>query len=192
MMYHVTDEIRARIFTRNRHFFTTPLRYNINGQNDVVISTTIASAFYPKLLAREGKGWKNIARNQSVSLSPQSILRNASPLPRFVSFYQTAQSKSKNVLAYDLTPVNDFAVALFLGDAEFKLYAGVIAIDGSRIRFAVKDLQTMVALLVLRTRIQAVIMQGIQFPRRPLSDRQKKWVELWQRLMEGWWKPNGG
>lgn len=156
-----------------------------------MITTAIASAFYPKLLVREGNGWKSLARNQPVSLSPQSVLRSASTLPRFLSYYQTAQSRNKNVLAHELSPVDDFAVALFLGDTDFKLYAGVISVDGGRVRFAVRDLYTTVALLVLKTRIQEIIMQRIQYLRRPLSDRQKLWVEIWQAMMEGRWMSSG-
>lgn len=96
------------------------------------------------------------------------------------------QSKSKNVIATDLSPVHDSAVALFLGDADFKLYAGVIAIDGSRMRFAVKDLQTMVVLMVLRVRIQSIMTQRIQHPRRALSARQETWMQVWQNVMEQW------
>ncbi|KAL9618189.1 MAG: hypothetical protein Q9160_007085 [Pyrenula sp. 1 TL-2023] len=177
---------RARLFTQNRHFFVVPSRYDINSTNDIAVNATIASAFYPKLLVREGKGWRAIATNQFIGLSPQSIIRNTSPLPRFVSFYQTMQSKSKNVIATDLSSVHDSAVALFLGDADFKLYAGVIAIDGSRLRFAVRDLQTMVVLMVLRARIQDIITQRVQYPKRALSDRQETWMQVWQNIMEQW------
>ena len=50
------------------------------------------------------------------------------------------------------------------GEAEFKLYAGVIVIDNGRIRFKVQDWRTMVCLMVLRGQLQGIIRERVRKP----------------------------
>ncbi|KAL9108997.1 MAG: hypothetical protein Q9227_006237 [Pyrenula ochraceoflavens] len=111
-------------------------------------------------------------------------------MPKWLSFYQTMQAaKSKSVLVHDVSPVDNLAVALFLGDAEFKLYAGIITLDNNRVRFAVRDWQTMIALKILRSKIQALISYAMQQQGRkalPLSESLQKWADIWQRVMQAW------
>lgn len=86
----------ARFATRQRHFFIIPKSADVNNDNDLVAKSVIAWAFYPKLLARDGKGWRNIANNQSVSLHPSSVNKGQTTL-RWLSFYHIMQSASKSV-----------------------------------------------------------------------------------------------
>jgi len=58
-----------------------------------LVSAVVAWSFYPKLLAREGKGWRSIATNQAISIHPTSVIRNAVlPNVKFLSFYSILQS----------------------------------------------------------------------------------------------------
>lgn len=49
---------------------------NYNSDNDSVVSSVIAAGFYPKLLAREGRGWRNIMNNQNIAIHPSSVNRH--------------------------------------------------------------------------------------------------------------------
>lgn len=88
---------RARFYSMKRHFFEVPGRYNSNNLNDVVLNSVLAWSFYPKLLVRDGRGWKNVANNQSVSLYPTSVNRNVPHPPKWLSFYHIMQSSNKYV-----------------------------------------------------------------------------------------------
>ncbi|PGH33280.1 hypothetical protein GX50_03891 [[Emmonsia] crescens] len=173
---------RARFTGRQRQFFTVPKRVDINSENDIIVNSVIAWSFYPKLLSREGKGWRNAANNQAVSLHPTSVNKRPDATLKWLSFYHIMQARSRYLNAHETSPVEDFAVVLLCGDVEFKLYAGIIAIDGSRIRFAVRDWKSMLALKALSTRIRNILSFNIRNPRKELTPDQQGWIDLWQQV----------
>ncbi|OJD24791.1 hypothetical protein ACJ73_03844 [Blastomyces percursus] len=173
---------RSRFTGRQRQFFTVPKRVDINSENDIIINSVIAWSFYPKLLIREGKGWRNVANNQTVSLHPTSVNKRPEATVKWLSFYHIMQARSRYLHAHETSTVEDFAVALLCGDVEFKLYAGIISIDGSRIRFSVKDWKSMLALKALTTGIRNVLSFTIRNPRKELTLSQQGWIDLWQQV----------
>jgi len=112
---------RARSGGRNRQFFTIPEEYDINSSNDTAVNSVVAWSFYPKLLTREGKGWRNVSNNQSVTLHPTSVNKQADASVKWVSFYHLMQARNRNYNAHETSAVDDFAIALLCGDAEFKV-----------------------------------------------------------------------
>ena len=112
---------RARSGGRNRQFFNIPEAYDLNSTNDVVINSVVAWSFYPKLLTREGKGWRNVSNNQSVALHPTSINKHADPAIKWLSYYHIMQARNRNLNAHETSAVDDFAIALLCGEAEFKV-----------------------------------------------------------------------
>ena len=173
---------KVGVYSRKRNFVCIPDRYNSNNY-DLMQNTVIACGFYPQLLKREGKGWRNIANNQSVSLYPTSVNRGMVKAFKWLSFYHVMQSSSKSYNAHETSPVEDFAVALICGEAEFKMYAGVIVIDGNRIRFSVDDWKTLIAIKILRTQIRHIIDQSFHYPGRNLSQDQLSWLDIWQKIV---------
>ena len=169
-------------YSRRRNFVGIPDRYNSNNY-DLMQNTVIAYSFYPQLLKREGKGWRNIANNQSVSLHPTSVNKGMVKASKWLSFYHVMQSSSKAYHAHETSPVEDFAVALICGEAEFKMYAGVIVIDGNRIRFSVDDWKTLIVIKILRTQIRHIIDQSFHYPGRNLSQDQLSWLDIWQKIV---------
>lgn len=117
----LTQSHRARSSNRQRQFFTIPEEYDLNSTNDTVINSVVAWSFYPKLITREGKGWRNVASNQSVTLHPTSINKHADPSVKWLSYYHIMQARNRNLNAHDTSAVDDFAIALLCGDAEFKV-----------------------------------------------------------------------
>ncbi|PGH14783.1 hypothetical protein AJ79_02799 [Helicocarpus griseus UAMH5409] len=173
---------RSRFTGRQRQFFTVPKRVDINSENDIIINSVIAWSFYPKLLTREGKGWRNVANNQTVSLHPTSVNKRPDAQVKWLSYYHIMQSRSRYLNALETSPVEDFAIALLCGDVEFKLYPGIIALDGARVRFSVKDWKSMLALKALSTRIRNILSTNIRNPRKGLAPDQQIWIDLWQRV----------
>lgn len=62
------------------------------------------------------------------------------------------------------------------------MYSGVISIDANRIRFAVRDWKSMLALKVLCARIREILAGTFREPQRRLSYKQQQWIEIWQTI----------
>lgn len=185
----VLDEIekeslrRCRLNGRGRDFFSIPQRYSSNSSNEFAVNSVIGMALYPKLVLRERQGWRNVANNQQVNISHTSINYGASPSPaNWLSFYQTMQTKSKNPTIFETSLVPEVAIVILLGEAEFKMYAGVITLDSGRIRFIVRDWRTMIALKALRIKIQEALSRSYRNTSLWLSASDAKWLNIWQHI----------
>ncbi|OJJ67465.1 hypothetical protein ASPBRDRAFT_136048 [Aspergillus brasiliensis CBS 101740] len=166
-----------------RNFFTIPEEYDFNSANDTIINSVVAWSFYPKLLTREGKGWRNVANNQSVTLHPTSVNKQADASAiKWLSYYHIMQGRNKNYNAFETTAVDDFAIALLCGEAEFKMYSGVISIDSNRIRFSLRDWKSMLALKTLSARLREILQNTFREPHRVPSYKQQQWLGLWQMI----------
>jgi ATP-dependent RNA helicase DHX29 len=64
------------------------------------------------------------------------------------------------------------------------MYAGIIAIDGNRVRFSVEDWKSMLAVKILSTRVRDILSLTLRNPQKllALSDKQQKWLEIWQQV----------
>ncbi|KAL1855476.1 hypothetical protein Plec18167_007102 [Paecilomyces lecythidis] len=173
---------RARFSGRQRQFFVVPERFDVNSTSDLVVTSVIAWSFYPKLLSREGKGWRNVSNNQTVSLHPTSVNKQADATIKWLSFYHIMQARNKFYNAHETSAVDDFAVAFLCGEAEFKLYSGIISIDNNRIRFALKDWKSILALKILAGKVREILSGTFKNPQKPLSHRQQEWMNILQQM----------
>ncbi|KAJ5888777.1 hypothetical protein N7495_008818 [Penicillium taxi] len=182
---------RARSGGRNRQFFVIPEEHDLNSANDIVVNSVVSWSFYPKLITRDGKGWRNVANNQSVTLHPTSVNKRADWAVKWLSYYHIMVARNRLLNAHETSAADDFAIALLCGDAEFKMYSGVVSIDANRIRFAVRDWKSMLALKVLNTRLRDLLASTFRNPQRPLSYKQRQWLEIWQLIFTQAGKRNG-
>ncbi|KAK6516447.1 hypothetical protein TWF506_006354 [Arthrobotrys conoides] len=174
---------RARYLRRGKtQFFTAPDRYDFNSKNEDVVCSTIAAGFYPKILSRDGKGWKNIANNQSLNVAVTSVNRKNNRID-WLSYYNIFQSSNKFYDAYETSRVNDIVLALLCGDAEFKLYAGAMIIDGNRIRFVFESWKGMVAIRILRNRIRSLTAQRWKNIDSEISPEDLQWFDIAIRVL---------
>ena len=176
---------RMRNSSRHRTFVLVPAPYDLHSNNDTLVTSVIAAAFYPKILTRDGKGWRNIANNQSVSLAPTSV-NKGTKVASFLSYYNIMQSSSRFLNAHSTSIAHPMGMCLTIGaEVEVKLHAGVIGVPGmSGLKFAVKDWRVAVAIKVLRRRIRE-IMGGIwKNPGRGLSLREMEWMGLFFKVFE--------
>jgi ATP-dependent RNA helicase DHX29 len=186
------DERRAmsryRSTSRHRVFVEVPAQYDIHSDNDVLVNSVIATAFYPKILTREGKGWRNISNNQTVSLAPTSVNKGSSTA-NFLSYYHIMQSSNKFYNAHSTSIAYPLPIVLMVAaDMDFKLHAGVISLPGNVLRFAVRDWRAAVALKVLRRRVKEILASSWKNPTRQLSEREKEWLGLFYRMFEEKWE----
>jgi ATP-dependent RNA helicase DHX29 len=179
---------RYRSTSRHRVFVEVPAQYDIHSDNDVLVNSVIATAFYPKILTREGKGWRNISNNQTVSLAPTSVNKGSSTA-NFLSYYHIMQSSSKFYNAHSTSIAYPLPMVLMVAaDMDFKLHAGVISLPGNVLRFAVRDWRAAVALKVLRRRVKEILANSWKNPARQLSEREKEWLGLFYRMFEEKWE----
>ena len=94
------------------------------------------------------------------------------------------QAGNKFYNAHETSAVEDFAIAIGCGEADFKMYAGVIAIDGARVRYRMDDWRKMLVVKALRAQLKGIMNAKFRDPRRELSEVQMKWMELWRRSFE--------
>lgn len=175
----------ANSYTR-KSFFVIPERFNTASSSDASISSIIAAAFYPKLLIRQGNGWRNISSNQMTSIAPNSINNaksNHKP-PKWLSFYEAMQTRSGHTNAIETSSVPEAAIVLLLGDASFNIYAGVISIDNGRVRFSVKDWKTLMALKILRGKMKSILNAFYRNAGKSLTEADEKWLALWFRIIQ--------
>jgi ATP-dependent RNA helicase DHX29 len=186
------DERRAlsryRSTARHRTFISVPAQYDTNSDNDILVNSVIATAFYPKLLIREGKGWRNISNNQAVSLSPTSVNKASAinvSTATYLSYHHIMQSTSKFYNAHSTSIVYTLPMVLMVGaDVDFKLHAGVISLPGNVLRFAVKDWRAAVALKVLRRRVREILASSWKSPGRQLSGRETEWLGIFFKIFK--------
>lgn len=182
------DERRAlqryRSTARHRAFVSVPAQYDVHSENDILVNSVIATAFYPKILTREGKGWRNISNNQSVSLAPTSV-NKGSQSAKFLSYYHIMQSSNKYLNAHSTSIAHPLPMVLMVAaDMDFKLHAGVISFPGSVLRFAVSDWRAAVALKALRRRVKEILANTWKNPGRQTSEREKEWLGLFFKVFE--------
>lgn len=176
---------RLRYHSRKRNFITLPAQYTRSDDNDTMVSSVVAWSFYPKIIKQDGKGWRNIANNQSLGLHPTSV--NKSSLPpqiTYLSFYSIMQSSSRFTNAQETTPAAEIPLILMAGEARFEIFAGVVIVDGNRLRLKVKDWRTLIVLKILRGKVREVMGKVFKSPGRELGDRPRRWMEILEKIFE--------
>ncbi|KAL8788193.1 MAG: hypothetical protein Q9213_001832 [Squamulea squamosa] len=172
----------VRSWSSRRTFVEIPARYE-NNSSDLVLNSLIGWSFYPKLLKRDGKSWRSVSNNQSVSLSPTSVNKGASNPPEWLSFYHIMQSSNKRFYnAHETSTVEPLALAMACGEAEFKMYSGIIIIDGNRIRFSVDEWKVMLAIKTLRQKLRQLMTQSFRDPEHQLSSQQQTWLDILEKI----------
>ncbi|KAI5776100.1 P-loop containing nucleoside triphosphate hydrolase protein [Geopyxis carbonaria] len=178
---------RARYSSyRRTTFFIPPEHTNVNSSNDPIVSSAIAAAFYPKLLVREGGGWRNIVgAGKIVRVHPQSINKHADLDIEWLAYYGLMQSRGYGFDAQETSRVDAVVVALVCGEVEWRLWPGVQNIDGNRVRFSMADWRALMAVKMLRSRVRDIINRTWKTPEKELTPTQTAWMECFWEVFEG-------
>ncbi|KIW71283.1 hypothetical protein PV04_03466 [Phialophora macrospora] len=167
--------------------YSIPTRYN-QPVSDRALNAVSAMALYPRILMREGKGWRNVYTNQIVSLTSLSInhpSHSARP-PRWLSFYEAmANARSGSLNVFETSAVPESALAILLGgDAEFKFYAGVMVLDGGKVKLSVRQWNELLAIKILRDKVAKVLQRRFGGPGQETAEgeQDRKWLDLWMRI----------
>ncbi|KAK5115541.1 hypothetical protein LTR62_001200 [Meristemomyces frigidus] len=177
--------LKVRPGSRQRNFVQLPDRCCVSDDDDRVIASIVAWSFYPKIVQKDGKGWRNIANNQALALHPSSVNKTSLPSDvTMLSFYSIMQATSKYTNAQETTPAPEIALVLLAGDAVFNVHAGVIVIDGHRLRYKVRDWKTMIVLKVLRSRAKEVLARVFKYPGKELTGLSRAWMDVLRVVLD--------
>lgn len=175
---------RARNTRMHKSAYEVPPRFSLHASNPMLLSV-IALAFYPKLLIREGKGYRQIYTNQQMKVGSGSVVRQMAKGPKWLCYYEAIQSKGGSMNALELSVVSEAAIILLLGHAEFKFFSGVVVVDGGRIRFAVKGWKQMAALQKLRSNLASIADRCFNTPGLFASPSDQRWFDLLAQIITG-------
>lgn len=168
---------------RNTRFVIVPGEYDVNSSlennNMALFNAALVAGLFPKLLAVDsslnGRSMKTLTNNQAAFFHPSSVNfgRRPGDLGAGYLMYFTIM-QSKRLYAWETAPVDDLAIILLCGEAEFKLVSNTIEID-RKIKYRVAP-KTNVALKHLRKHLWDNL--ALQFRGKVLSETQKVWSEL--------------
>ncbi|KAI0082174.1 P-loop containing nucleoside triphosphate hydrolase protein [Panus rudis PR-1116 ss-1] len=168
---------RARYNRGRPRFVMPPTEYNCNSNNNFVINAALCAGLYPKILSIDPskEDLRTITNNQAAAFHPSSV--NFQRKPRefgvnYLAFFTLMQSR--RLYAWETTPVDDLALLLLCGEAEFKLLADMVQID-RKIRYRI-DPKTGIALKHLRNALGRTL--ATQFRAKPLTESQVLWNDL--------------
>ena len=165
-----------------RDLYDLPSRYNKQVGDDTLLSL-ISMSFFPRILIREGKAWRNVYTNQQVSLASESVNITAPRSVKWLCFSEAMQLKPGSLKVSETSRIPEAALALLLGQAEVKLFSGVISIDGGKIRLALASWKQALATKRLRKAMAGVLDRCYQRPGEPLSKTDQQWLDLFVGTM---------
>ncbi|ORY82099.1 P-loop containing nucleoside triphosphate hydrolase protein [Protomyces lactucae-debilis] len=178
---------RARFMSSRDGFIRTPAHVEQNTETHTYIELCIAASFYPNMVSCRD-GFKTVSKGQVVSIHPSSINHGSSGsfAKPWVAFFSLLKTKGP-LYAHDTGLVDDYVVALFCGNVEFKPLSGIISIDRNRIRFRVGSLRTCIALAVLRNNLArcfARFMDRRTSLNEAVQDEEAAWLNILGELIK--------
>ena len=117
---------RFRFSSSKTRFFRVPANLDVNAGSLAMINTALVSALYPKLLVIDPRtaGLKTLTNGAPASIHPSSVnfKMRLSHLPKGINHlvYFTIM-QSKRLYAWETGIVDDRAILLMCGDADFKV-----------------------------------------------------------------------
>jgi len=168
---------RARGRNRTR-FVMVPPELDLNPGNAALLNAALTAGLYPKILSIDHSNsqiMRTITNNQQASFHPSSVNFGRKPIDFGVNHlaYFTLMH-SKKLYAWETGPVDDLAMLLLCGDADFKLVSNAAFID-RKIKFQVSP-KCNIALKFLRSHLASILAQ--QFRSKPLTESQVLWSEI--------------
>lgn len=188
LMHLTSDEYavlqRARNSRSHQHIFDVPTRYD-RSSSDSTINAITAMAFYPKVLKREGQAYRNVYSNQQIQVAPTSINRMTSKPPEWLCYLEATQTKNGRLNAFHCSKITQAVLLLLLGQADFRYFAGIVDIDHGRIRLSLRTWKEILALQLLRSQIDRVLLDFLARPESPMSPADQTWLDILAAALDG-------
>jgi len=173
----IRELTRARYGRNRTRFVMVPPELDSNSSNVFLLNAALTAGLYPKILSIDHSNgqMRTISNNQQSSFHPSSVNFGRKPTEFGVNHlaYFTLMH-SKKLYAWETGPVDDVALLLLCGDADFKLVSNTAFID-RKVKFQVPP-KCNIALKFLRTHLASILAQ--QFRSRPLTETAVHWNEI--------------
>ena len=95
------------------------------------------------------------------------------------------QAKSGKLNVFETNRIPEPALAILLGEAEYKPYSGVMILDAGRIRFSVRQWKELIALKILRQHMLGVLNECYENRGLRTSVNARRWLAIWTRIVAG-------
>ncbi|GAA6008894.1 hypothetical protein JCM11491_003823 [Sporobolomyces phaffii] len=188
----ITDSERRHLISTKygksrTRFVRVPDELDVNSKDPRAVMACLAASMYPKLLVIDPQNgsMRTLANSAPASIHPSSV--NFSPgrridfgaNTRFVAFFTAMHTKKLYV--WESGGVDERAVYLLCGNADFQLAAHSLSID-RKIKTRLEP-KTSIAMKVLRHQWQAFFRKKMIDPAAPLEGQQQ-WLELLLEALE--------
>ncbi|KAI7942024.1 hypothetical protein MJO28_012051 [Puccinia striiformis f. sp. tritici] len=172
-------------------FCKVPLELDVNADQHKIVMGCIGAAMFPKLLVRDGAmqignvnsnaqgGWRTLTNSAPASIHPSSVNFSSGRRPdfgdaRFVTYFNIMQSKKLYI--WESGVVNEKAIFLLCGEADFKMPAESVIID-RKIKASMNP-KTLLTLKILRQRFQQLFNLKMKNPSLEFDQQQQRWFDL--------------
>ncbi|KAF7347727.1 putative helicase C15C4.05 [Mycena venus] len=154
----IRELTRARYGRNRTRFVMVPSDLDSNSSNVFLLNAALTAGLYPKILSIADGQMRTISNNQQASFHPSSVNFGRKPTDFGVNHlaYFTLMH-SKRLYAWETGPVDDVALVLLCGDADFKLVSNAAFID-RKVKFQVSP-KCNIALKFLRTHLASILAQ---------------------------------
>lgn len=186
-----------------RRFAPVPAAHDRHAGNEGLVYAVAAAAFHPKLLVRDGKGWRAAASGAAVALHPTSVARlgggaGVAPHVRYMTYYSIVQAGAgaRHLNATALTPTAALPMLLMAGEVAWHPVALVGGLDvgsGGRLRFGVEGWKAMAALKWLRACVDGIAARAwLAKGTKDIEGRgvgrgsDAEWTALWEGIVKSW------
>ncbi|KAJ6604782.1 P-loop containing nucleoside triphosphate hydrolase protein [Mycena vulgaris] len=173
----IRELTRARYGRNRTRFVMVPPELDLNPGNANLLNAALTAGLFPKILSIDPSNgqMRTISNNQHASFHPSSVNFGRKPTDFGVNHlaYFTLMH-SKKLYAWETGPVDDLAMLLLCGDADFKLVSNTAFID-RKIKYQVSP-KCNIALKFLRTHLASIL--ALQFRNKPLMESQVLWNQI--------------
>ncbi|KAK7463716.1 hypothetical protein VKT23_005652 [Stygiomarasmius scandens] len=174
---YIRELNRAR-YGRHRtpRFVSVPPELNTGSENGALVHGALLNGLYPKILSVDQDQMRMVTNNQATFFHPSSVNFGKKPTDLGVNhlLYFTAMH-SKKLYVWEIAPVDDLALLLLCGEADFKLISNSVSID-RKIRFQLSP-KANIALKLLRSHLNSLLESQFR-GQRALVESQIHWQDL--------------
>ncbi|BGO98493.1 hypothetical protein NBRC10513v2_002888 [Rhodotorula toruloides] len=172
-------------------FLRVPTELDTASRDPRTVMACLAASMYPKLLVIDPQNGslRTLANSAPAAIHPSSVNFGSGRRvdfgqgTRFAAFFQAMHTKKLYV--WESGSVDERAVYLLCGNADFQLPAHSISVD-RKIRTHFEDPKTAIAVKVLREKWKELFNKKMRDPAAPLDPQHEQWLAL---LLEAFKSP---
>ncbi|GAA5943107.1 hypothetical protein JCM1841_003894 [Sporobolomyces salmonicolor] len=188
----ITDAERRQLISTKlgksrTRFVRVPAELDVNSKDPKAVMACLAASMYPKLLVVDPQNGslRTLANSAPAAIHPSSVnfapgrRVDFGPNTRFVAFFTAMHTKKLYV--WESGSVDERAVYLLCGNADFQLPAHSLSID-RKIKTRLEP-KTAIAMKVLRQQWHGFFKKKMIDPSAPLPEGQQQWLALFMEAL---------